>query len=81
MTALGLTRGGRTVVTIVAVLGGALAVADDAIPRHGSEADLEPNIAAAVLAATVALLVFVALADAAFRGARWAARAVANRRS
>lgn len=81
MTALGLTRGGRTVFTIVAVLGVALAVADDVIPRHGSEADLEPNIAAAVLAGTVALLVVVALADAAFRGARRAARAVASRRS
>jgi len=80
MTALGLTRGGRTVFTIVAVLGVALAVADAAIPRHGSEADLGPNVAAVVLAETIVVLVVVALADAAFRGARRAVLAVASRR-
>jgi hypothetical protein len=67
---LGLSRVGRAAFTGIAVLGFLLAVADDVIPRWGSESDLGPNAAAIVGVYTIGLLGFVAATDAIVRVAR-----------
>jgi hypothetical protein len=67
MTALGLTRVGSYIFTAAAVGGVLLTIADDVMPRSGSEADLGPNVAAVVGFYTLVLLAVIWCADAAIR--------------
>jgi hypothetical protein len=67
---LGLTRVGSYAFTAAAIGGILLTVADDAMPRSGSEADLGPNVAAAVGFYTLVVLALIRCADAAYRGLR-----------
>ena len=74
MDGFGLTRVGRYVFTAAGIGGVLLTVADDVLPRPGSEADLGPNIAAATGFYTLVLLGLIWCGDAAlrlaFRGVR-----------
>lgn len=67
LTTLGLTRTGRVLFSAVAALGTCVAVADDVVPRSGSEADDGPTAAAIVAVWTLVLLVLVVSADASLR--------------
>ena len=67
MASLGLTRVGRYALTLVAIAGIAVAIADDAIPRSGSEANLGPNVGGVVIVWTLAMLALIVAADAVLR--------------
>jgi hypothetical protein len=77
-TRLGLSRAGRWVFTAAAVLGFGLAVADDVLPRSGSEADLGPIAAGVVGFYTILMLGFVTVVDRSFQAI---ARVVSQSRS
>ena len=67
MLSLGLTRVGRYVFTFAAIAGIAVAIADDVIPRSGSEADVGPNVGGVVFGWTLGMLALIAAADAVLR--------------
>jgi hypothetical protein len=75
LSRLHLSRAGRIVFTVIATLGGVLTIADDLLPRSGSEADSGPNIAAVVGIYTLVALAVVVMVD---RGSRAAGRRLAR---
>jgi hypothetical protein len=78
LSRLHLSRVGGIVFSVLAFLGMGLAVADDVLPRSGSEADLGPNIAAIVGVYTIVALGLVVVVD---RGCQAAARITRRSRS
>jgi hypothetical protein len=79
LSALGLTRAGRIVLTSVALFGLGLALANALIPRPQPESDLGPNVGGAVIALTIGILALVAAGDAFVRLARRVTRHLAKR--
>ena len=70
LSAVGLTRGGRILFTVGALLGLALVVADAVIPRPAPESDLGPNVAGVVALFVLLLLLGIVVVDAAVRSVR-----------